>query len=87
VGHRQGGHFSRNFIGRNIFASAAAPPHAAPPHKFVFMQCVTRCNSKKAEDQAKLALEISVIGALMQKANDTIQEPKRTPPSERSQAK
>jgi len=26
------------------------------------MQFVTRCNSKKAEDQAKLALEISVIG-------------------------
>jgi hypothetical protein len=51
------------------------------------MQFVTRCNSKKAEDQAKLALEISVIGALMQKADDAIQEPKRTPPSERSQAK
>jgi hypothetical protein len=46
--------------------------HAAPPHKFVFMQNVTRCNSKKAEDQAKLALEISVIGALMRKADDAI---------------
>jgi hypothetical protein len=38
------------------------------------MQCVTGCNSKKAEDQAKLALEISVIGALMRKADDAIQE-------------
>jgi hypothetical protein len=33
----------------------------------------------KAEDQTKLALEISVIGALMREADDAIQEPKRTP--------
>jgi hypothetical protein len=68
VGHREG----RYFIGRNIFASAGTFSHAAPPHKFVFMQNVTRCNSKKAEDQAKLALEISAIGALMRKADDAI---------------
>jgi hypothetical protein len=50
------------------------------------MSCSARLIRNKADHQAKLALEISVIGALMPKADDVIEEPERTPRSERSQA-
>jgi hypothetical protein len=95
VGYRQGRHFLRRTFHKKKYFSPKREiiPATEPPFRHVASHiksilCVGITGLTKVDDRAKLALEISVIGALMRKADDAIQEPKeRHHPSVRTQNK